>query len=244
MPSPEPAILREEIARLTAENTELRRAIVLARRDLDAKDSTIASRKAKLASLKAEHADEMARAKADHAAEVEGLAAMVTSRDARIEELEADPPDGAAAGMRGVPPPLPSGTAARRGEGIRPQVSQRRHAGGAGGGEPRDRGPPAQDLHGHGARAVGMDEVYKEFWTGPLKDIPDGPIPNFPSPGQRRTGMSLRERIEGDGSKKRTKEEIDAAIKEWTKLPELEKNIQLREYSEERDREEMLSRIP
>ena len=56
--------------------------------------------------------------------------------------------------------------------------------------------------------------------------------------------MSLRERIEGDGSRKRTKEEIDAAIKEWIKLPELEKNIQLREYSEERDREERLGCIP
>ena len=103
--------------------------------------------------------------------------------------------------------------------------------------------PPAQDLYGHRARAKGMEKEYK-VWTGPLKDIPDGPIPNFPSPGQRSTGMSLRERIEGDGSRKRTKEEIDAAIEEWTKLPELEKNIQLREYSEERDREERLSRIP
>ena len=243
MPSPEQASLREENARLTAENTELRRAITLARRDADAKDSMIASRKAELASLKAEHADEMARIKADLAAEVEGLAALVASRDARIEELEGGPLDGAAAGMRGMPPPLPSGTAARRGAGIRPQGAQRRHAGWAGGGEPGDRGPPARDLNGHEGHAMRMEKEYK-VWTGPLKDIPDGPIPNFPSPGQRRTGMSLRERIEGDGSRKRTKEEIDAAIKEWTKLPELEKNIQLREYSEERDREERLSRIP
>ena len=224
----EEASLREEIARLTSENTDLRRAIVLARMDLDATGAMIASHEAKLASLKAEQADEVARAMADHAAKVEGLAALAASSDARIEELKGGLLDGAAAGMQGVPPPPPSGTAASRG---------------TGGGEPCDRGPTARDLHGHGARAKGVEKEYK-VWTGPLKDIPDGPIPNFPSPGQRSTGMSLRERIEGDGSRKRTKEEIDAAIKEWIKLPELEKNIQLREYSEERDREERLGCIP
>ena len=40
---PEQAILREEIARLTVENMELRKTIVLDRRDSDARDARIAS---------------------------------------------------------------------------------------------------------------------------------------------------------------------------------------------------------
>ena len=80
MPRPEQAILREEIARLTVENMELRKTIVLDRRDSDARDARIASLEAMNASPRAEHADETARAKAYLTAEIERLAALVASR--------------------------------------------------------------------------------------------------------------------------------------------------------------------
>ena len=84
----ERAILWKGIAKPTAESMDLRKTIVLDRRDLDARDARIASLEATNASLRAKHADETARTKAHLTAEIETLAALVASRDARMEEHE------------------------------------------------------------------------------------------------------------------------------------------------------------
>lgn len=88
MPGSERAILRKEIAKPTAESMDLRKTIVLDRRDLDARDARIAPLEATNASLRAEHANETARTKAHLTAEIERPAALVASRNARMEEHE------------------------------------------------------------------------------------------------------------------------------------------------------------
>ena len=89
-----------------------------------------------------------------------------------------------------------------------------------------------------------MDGERKIPKTGPLKDIPNGPIPGYPRPGQRTTAKALWDIPKGAKPGWETEEEEAAAIERWANLPDVDKRILLLEYSNERMRQERLSRIP
>ena len=89
-----------------------------------------------------------------------------------------------------------------------------------------------------------MEKELKIPWTVPLKDIPNGPIPGYPRPGQRTTAKALWDIPKGAKPGWETEEEEAAAIERWVNLPDVDKRILLLEYSNERMRQERLSRIP
>ena len=89
-----------------------------------------------------------------------------------------------------------------------------------------------------------MEKELKIPWTGPLEDIPNGPIPGYPRPGQRTTAKAPWDIPKGAKPGWETEEEEAAAIERRANLPDVDKRILLLEYSRKRMRQERLGCIP